>query len=168
MRRILLYFILFLTLAGAFDAGYLLVQTVSGKSVICPSVPIGRFNLNQCNVVLATPYAKFLGLPTAFYGLVTYLLFAILVLYELNKVVYYESYSIYNTQMKMKWKPIKILTGLSAIGVLISAYFIYLQFFVIKALCFYCLLSASIMTLIFVLSILYNSRYPAESFNAGV
>lgn len=159
MKNFLLYSILFLALAGAVDAGYLLIQTVSGKVVVCPSVPIGRFNLNQCNVVLATPYAKFLGLPTAFYGIVAYLLFSILVLYELNKVVYYESYSIFNTQMKMKWKSMKILTGLSAIGVLISAYFIFLQFFVIKALCFYCLISASLMTLIFILSAAYNIKY---------
>ena len=154
MKKFLLYTVLFLALTGAFDAGYLLVQTVRGGAVVCPSVPIGRFNLNQCNIVLATPYAKFLGLPTAFYGLAAYLFFAILVLYELNK----------------RWMTnvIKLLSYLSGLGILIFVYFIYLQFFIIEALCFYCLLSATIMTLIFALSILYNSRYPAESFNAGV
>lgn len=151
MKKFLLYTILFLALAGAFDAGYLLIQTISGKAVICPNVSVGRFNLNQCNIVLATPYAKFLGLPTALYGLIAYLFFAILILYELNNK-----------------RTMKILMYLSGAGVLISAYFIYLQFFVIKALCFYCLLSAVTMTLIFALSVVYNSRYPAQSFDAGV
>ena len=144
MRKFLLYTILFLTLVGAVDAGYLLVQTVSGKAVVCPSVPIGRFNLNQCNIDLATPYAKFMGLPTAFYGLVAYLFFAILVLYELTN---------------RRLGAIKLLMYLSGLGVLISAYFIYLQFFVINALCFYCLTSATVMTLIFILSVTYNLKY---------
>ena len=153
MKKFLLYSILFLALAGAADAGYLLVQTVSGKAVVCPSVPVGRFNLNQCNIVLATSYAKFLGLPTAFYGLAAYLFFAILSLYSLAG----------------KWSnAVKILMYLSGFGVLISAYFVYLQFFVIEAICFYCFISASLMTLIFILSIAYNSRYSREIFNAGV
>ena len=147
MRKFLLYTILFLTLVGAVDAGYLLVQTVSGKAVVCPSVPIGRFNLNQCNIVLATPYAKFMGLPTAFYGLVAYLFFAILVLYELTN---------------RRLGAIKLLMYLSGLGVLISAYFIYLQFFVINALCFYCLISAATMTLIFILSAAYNFKHSSS------
>lgn len=144
MRKFLLFTILFLALIGAVDAGYLLVQTVSGKAVVCPSVPVGRFNLNQCNIVLATIYAKFLGLPTAFYGLAAYLFFTILVLYSLAE---------------NRPNAVKLLMYLSGLGVLVSAYFIYLQFFVINALCFYCLTSASVMTLIFILSVAYNLKY---------
>lgn len=154
MKKFLLYIILFLALAGAVDAGYLLVQTVNGKAVVCPSIPVGSFNLNQCNVVLATPYAKIFGLPNALYGLVAYLIFALLILHELNE--------------RKIMGAIKLLSYLSGLGILVFVYFIYLQLFVIKALCFYCLLSATIMTLIFALSILYNSRYPAKSFDAGV
>ncbi len=145
MRKFLLFTILFLALAGAFDAGYLLVETVKGAAIVCPNVPVGRFNLNQCNIVLATPYSKILGLPNAFYGLTAYLIFAILVLYELNG--------------KLKTNSINLLSYLSGLGILIFIYFIYLQVFVIKALCFYCLLSAATMALIFILSAAYNSRY---------
>jgi len=148
MKRFLLYTILFLTLAGAADAGYLLAQTVSGKAVVCPSVPVGRFNLNQCNIVLATPYAKIFGLPNALYGLAAYLIFALLVLYELNG--------------KRKTGSIKLLSYLSGLGILVFIYFVYLQFFVIEALCFYCLLSATLMILIFILSVAYNTRYSDE------
>lgn len=148
MKKFLIFTILFLALAGVADAGYLLIQTVSGKAVVCPSVPIGRFNLNQCNIVLATLYAKFLGLPTAFYGLSAYLFFAILALYELTN----------------RWPgAIKLIMYLSGAGVLISAYFVYLQFFVIEAICFYCFISASLMTLIFTLSAIYNFRYSKTS-----
>lgn len=158
MRKFLLYFLLILALLGAADAGYLLVQTVSGKAVICPNVPVGRFNLNQCNIVLATPYAKFLGFPVALYSLAAYLLFAILVLEEF---VYF-SVLIGSGNQSLQWRTMKILMYLSGAGFLISLYFIYLQLFVIKALCFYCLLSAIIMTLIFALSIVYNAKYSAE------
>lgn len=153
MRKFLIFTILFLALAGATDTGYLLIQTVSGGAVVCPNVPVGRFNLNQCNIVLATFYAKFLGLPTALYGLVAYLLFIILSLYELTN---------------RRSSAIKLLTYFSGFGVLISAYFIYLQFFVIEAICFYCLISASLMTLIFILCIAYNSRYSGKIVNTGV
>lgn len=153
MRKFLIFTILFLALAGATDAGYLLIQTVSGKAVVCPSVPIGRFNLNQCNIVLAASYAKFLGLPIALYGLVAYLFFAILVLYELTN---------------RRLFTIKLLMYFSGAGVLISAYFVYLQFFVINALCFYCLTSAAIMTLIFILSVAYNLKYSSwDNTNKG-
>jgi len=141
MRKFLLCTILSLALIGAIDAGYLLVQTIGGGAVVCPSVPIGRFNLNQCNIVLATPYSKFLGLPIAFYGLVAYLTFLVLVLGALTK----------------KWPAAKkLLLYLSGFGFLASLYFVYLQFFVIEAICFYCLISAALMTLIFALSAVYN------------
>ena len=144
MEKFLLYFLLILALLGAADAGYLIIQSVSGGAVICPIVSVGQFNLDQCNVVLATTYGKFLGMPTALYGLIAYLFFAILVLYLIVS----------------KWLgALKILLYLSGLGFLISLYFIYLQFFIIKALCFYCLISATIMTLIFILSIVYNKRY---------
>ncbi len=146
--KILLIALLSLSILGAIDAGYLLVETMRGAAVVCPSIPIGRFNLNQCNVVLATPYAKILGLPNALYGLVAYLFFALLVLYELNG--------------KRKTGSIKLLSYLSGLGLLTFFYFIYLQFFVIKALCFYCLLSTTTMILIFILSVAYNTRYSAE------
>lgn len=141
MKNFLLYSILLLAIAGAVDAGYLLTETVRGAAVACPNIPVGRFNLNQCNIVLATPYAKILELPNALYGLVAYLIFVLLVLYELNG--------------KRKTGSIKLLSYLSGLGLLFFIYFVYLQLFVIKALCFYCLLSASIMTLIFALSAFY-------------
>lgn len=152
MKKFLLFSILFLTLVGAVDAGYLLVETARGAAVVCPNVPVGRFNLNQCNIVLATPYAKLLGLPTALYGLAVYLLLAILILYELNNK---------RTSSRQR-RTMKILAYLSSVGVLIFVYFIYLQFFVINALCFYCLLSASIMALIFILSVAYNLKYSSN------
>lgn len=145
MKKFILFSVLFLALAGAVDAGYLLKETINGAAVVCPNVPFGRFNLNQCNIVLATPYAKILSLPNAFYGLVAYLVFTLLVLYELNK--------------KQKTNAIKFLSYLSGLGILIFVYFVYLQFFIIKALCFYCLLSAVTMTLIFILSVAYNLKY---------
>lgn len=135
---------LILALAGAVDSGYLLIQTVRNRAVICPNISIGRFNLNRCNVVLSTPYSKFLGLPVALYGLTAYLFFAILTLYE-----------IYGGFKNARF----ILSILSGIGFMISTRFVYLQFFTIKAVCFYCLISSALITLIFILSATYNIKY---------
>ncbi len=144
MRKFLLYFILILSLLGAIDASYLVIQSVGGSAVICPNVPISRFNLNQCNTVLNTPYAKIFSLPTALYGLVAYLLFTILVLCE----------------MTGKWIGAnKFASYFSGIGFSVSLYFVYLQFFVIEAICFYCIVSALIITLIFIGTVVYNFKY---------
>ncbi len=145
MKSLVLTSILILSLIGALDAGYLLIKTLESQPVACPSVPVGRFNLGQCNIVLFSSYAKTMSLPNALYGLVAYLLFGLLALYELVQ--------------KRQTGAMKPLAYLSGLGVLAFVYFVYLQFFVIKALCLYCLASALIMALIFALSIAYNAKY---------
>src|SRR3989344_5554668 len=151
MRKFLLITILILAVLGAADASYLLVKTLESQPVACPSVPVGQFNLGQCNIVLFSSYAKTLSLPNALYGLLAYLLFSLLALYELTQ--------------KRQTGAMKLLLYLSGLGVLAFVYFVYLQFFVIKALCLYCLASALVMMLIFVLSVAYNVKY---SKNPGV
>ncbi len=148
MSRSILISILILSLVGALDAGYLLVKTLESQPVACPSVPVGQFNLSQCNIVLFSSYAKTLSLPNALYGIVAYLLFGLLALYELIK--------------KKQTGAMKPLLYFSGLGVLAFVYFIYLQFFVIKALCLYCLVSALTMALIFALSIAYNAKYSSR------
>lgn len=146
--KLLLYFLLVLSLFGAADAGYLVIQSASGQAVFCPSISVGDLNLADCNIVLTTSYAKAFGLPVAVYGLTAYLLFAVLVLYELkNRAA----------------ATMKLLAAFSGFGVLVSAYFIYLQFFVINALCFYCLVSSGLITLIFIGTVVYNFRYSAKA-----
>src|SRR3989344_5498670 len=83
MKSFILIYILVLALIGALDASYLLVKTLESQPVACPSVPVGQFDLGQCNIVLFSSYAKTLSLPNALYGLVAYLLFGLLALYEL-------------------------------------------------------------------------------------
>lgn len=152
MKKIILISILILSLVGAVDAGYLLVKTLESQPVACPSVPVGQFNLGQCNIVLFSSYAKTLSLPNALYGLMVYLLFGLLALYEL----------IQKKQAGRQADVMKPLAYLSGLGVLAFVYFVYLQFFVIKALCLYCLASAIVMTLIFTLSIAYNAKYSSH------
>ncbi|OGD30622.1 hypothetical protein A2833_03410 [Candidatus Azambacteria bacterium RIFCSPHIGHO2_01_FULL_44_55] len=151
MKSFILISILVLALIGALDASYLLVKTLESQPVACPSVPVGQFDLGQCNIVLFSSYAKTLSLPNALYGLVAYLLFGLLALYELVQ--------------KKQTGTMKPLAYFSGLGVLAFVYFVYLQFFVIKALCLYCLVSALVMALIFALSVAYNVKY---SKNPGV
>ena len=157
----LLYFLLVLSLLGAADAGYLVIQSVSGQAVFCPSISVGGLSSADCNIVLATSYAKVFGLPVAVYGLAAYLLFAVLVLYELKVRFTLQTFS--EKKFGGRAATMKLLAAFSGFGVLVSAYFTYLQFFVINALCFYCLVSSGLITLIFIGTVVYNFRYSAKA-----
>jgi len=60
---------------------------------------------------------------------------------------------------------VKLAAVLAFLGFLASVYFVYLQVFVIKALCPYCLLSAFISTILFILSLLILRLEKAKTLN---
>jgi uncharacterized membrane protein len=55
-----------------------------------------------------------------------------------------------------------LLVAVSGSGVLVSAYLTYLELFVIHAICIWCVTSASIVTLIFIASVLDLRSLPRE------
>ena len=124
--------ILLAAIVGLVDAAYLTVQHYVGGAVPCVVV-------KGCDTVLSSPYAALLGLPVSLYGMVFYL--AALV----GAIAYLDSRKIF----WMGWLGILALAGL-----LVTLGLLYLQIFVIKALCLYCLLSAGSSISIFVLLML--------------
>jgi uncharacterized membrane protein len=97
------------------------------------------FCLSQsgCDLVLQSIYSKFLGIPVALYGVFYFGL--ILVLVNFRKLFLF----------------LKII---SFLGFLFALYLIYLQAFVIKSFCQYCLIADSAGILIFILSLLLNEK----------
>ena len=110
-----------LSLLGLTDALYLTVQHFSGQSVPC-SVTGG------CEEVLTSSYAVVAGVPLATLGAGAYLsAFSLSILAAFG----YRSAA-------------KLLLPLVAVMVLVSVWLFYLQAFVIRAFCQFCLLSAGI------------------------
>lgn len=95
----------------------------------------------DCGTVLKSDYSTFMGIGLEIYGLLYYGFIAI-------------TYSliVFNPTLEAPYLH-NVLFGLSSFAFLFSVYLISVQAFVIKSWCSWCLVSASISTLIFVLSI---------------
>lgn len=116
---------------GFSDATYLTAKHFLGEPVTCSI-------LKGCEQVTSSPYSLFLGLPVALFGSAFYLAVLLLV------AIYF--------QYRNQWI-LKIITALSFLAVAASAHFVYLQLFVIKAICIFCMASAITSTTIFILSL---------------
>lgn len=121
-----------LALVGLADAAYLADMAFMGQSLVCD---IGA-GLDGCNAVAQSEYSRFLGQPLALYGVIFYVAF-LAVLFLKSKLPH-----------RLYQKKLILLAG---IGVAFSTYFLYLQQFVIEALCIYCLVSALISYILAVL-----------------
>lgn len=123
-----------LCLVGLGVAGYLAYVETQAVQAICG--PVG-----DCNTVQSSPYARLFGvLPVGVLGILGYL--AILAGW------------LYPRLRRDRWAryaPLAIL-GMTVFGVLFSLVLTFLEIFVIKAVCIWCITSAVIMTLLLLLS----------------
>ena len=116
-----------LSLLGLADALYLTIEHVTGQSVKCTI-------LAGCSAVLSSPYAVVAGIPLAALGAAAYFTvfsLAILMLFGYSSAG-------------------KLMRVLVVVMFLVSLWLIYLQAFVIREFCQYCLLSALITTTLLV------------------
>lgn len=125
-----------LALLGLADAGYLTYVHYTKIGVVCSLV-------TGCDRVLASDYAVLLGVPAALLGLLYYALLILLTLFYLVR-----------PDRRLLWTMAIIVS----LGVIVSLWFLYLQIFVIKSYCEYCLLSASLTLGIFFIIAFYGLR----------
>lgn len=111
-----------LALIGLADAVYLTDMALTGSALTCDIA-----GLDGCNVVAQSSFSQFLGFPLALYGVVFYLLFLL-------------TFWVSTYKISPGAKRLVFLVAIA--GAVFSTYFLYLQFFVIQALCIYCLGSA--------------------------
>ena len=124
-----------LAVLGLGVALYLTYVETRQVSAVCG--PVG-----DCNAVQASPYAKLFGvLPVGLLGALGYV--GILVAFALSR---------WSTGTLGDIAPLGLL-GMAAFGVIFSLWLTYIELFVIRAVCIWCLGSAVIMSLILVLSI---------------
>lgn len=124
-------FAAFLSLLGLADALYLTVQHVTGQSVRCTVI-------TGCSEVLTSSYAVISGIPLALIGAVAY--FSVFSLATLAAFGYGMAG--------------RLLTPLVVAMFLVSLWLIYLQAFVIRQFCQYCLLSAAITSALLVVALM--------------
>lgn len=124
-----------LALAGIFVAVYLTLYKLGVFGELSCAV-------GSCEVVNASRWATFLGLPVAAWGVGYYVV----------------TFGVAMTAVSERWADSVRVAGLLALlgatGFLFSAWLTYLELFVIRAICQWCVVSAVIATMIFVLSAL--------------
>jgi uncharacterized membrane protein len=143
----LYWLMVLLALAGLGISAYLMWgYTTPGAILACGQS-------SGCETVKNSVYASLMGIPLPVIGLVSYLTILIL-------LIFYGQFFARGVIKGSAYTALAIF-GISLTGVLYSAYLTYLELFVIKAICRWCVASAVIMAVIFFLSIL-NLRYEGE------
>ena len=106
---------------------------------------------NECERVQASRYSTLFGVPVAAYGVGGYVVLLVLALAGLQA-------SRAARPAVTRW-----LAGLSALGVVFSLYLLYLELFVIHAICRWCSVSGVLILAICAVSVggLVSSRAPA-------
>ncbi|MBI2086274.1 vitamin K epoxide reductase family protein [Candidatus Daviesbacteria bacterium] len=122
--------IFFLSLAGLAVSAFLAFE-YSQSSIVCPISGVG------CNIVRKSNYSSFLGISLPYLGITFYLTLAILTVFLT------QSFNLLFQFLRL------IITFL---GFAFGIYLTFLEAFVIRAFCIWCLISFIISTVIFVLS----------------
>lgn len=118
----LLVAILILAVIGMLDSGYLTYEHFSDSIPPCSTSPF-----IDCGKVLKSTYSEVFGFPLAGLGFLHYFgLIAVVLAFGRTKHVLLK----------------KVLVAQGLVGAVFSAYFVYLQLVVLKAICLYCMVSA--------------------------
>jgi len=130
-----LYWVSFvLACLGALDAVYLLIYKLTNNNAMC----LGN---GGCHDVNFSAYSEIGGIPVSVFGIAAFVLIVGILLME--------------PRMKSMAEngPLAIF-GISLAGVAFSAYLTWLEIYVIHAICPFCVASAVLITLIFILAII--------------
>ncbi len=132
-RKLSLFFILGIIVAalGMLDATYLLIIKISNNPGLCIQ------GVGECWSVNTSPYSEIYGIPVSFLGILGY-------------ASYFLVLFIYTFAEHLKTLSLYVLFAISLIGFLFGLYLLYIQIIVIKGFCPFCLLSETLMTVLFV------------------
>ena len=119
------------SLIGFVDATNLTVQHYRGASLDC-------YVLRDCEEVTTSQYATIGSVPIALLGAIYYL-----------SIILFSAAYLDTKRSRL----LTIISILTLLGFLVSVILVYLQIFVIRALCSYCILSALASTLLFVMAL---------------
>jgi uncharacterized membrane protein len=132
-----------LAVIGLIDSIYLSWEKIFHVEVFCGGS-------GDCQTVANSPYSEIAGIPIAFLGVGVYIVI-IALLYLEGRGTFWQQNS-----------PL-IIFGLTLAGTIYSIYLTYLEIAVIYAICPYCVISAVVMTLLFIVAIIRLFRDSAET-----
>lgn len=132
MMKLTRIVLMLLILAGILDATYL---TWEHYSQTIP--PCSTSIFVDCGKVLGSKYSVVFGIPLALFGLLHYTVMLLLTIASF-------------TSEKLLFRRLLFLS--TAIGILVSAYLVYLQLGILYAICLYCMASAIISLCVYVLA----------------
>jgi uncharacterized membrane protein len=124
-----------LVMIGLFISGYLSYV----KLVEVPMVCVQNSEVFNCEVVQNSVYSRIAGIPIAWFGFATYVILFVLLLLE-KRIPF------------LRENGTMVVFGITLFAWLYSMYLVYLQFFVLKALCPWCLGHEATMTCLFITS----------------
>lgn len=130
MKRLGVALILLFAFLGLSDSIYIAQNEANNSPLIC-----NVQNLSGCNIVQASQYSHVFGISLAEYGVAFYAFIFVIAALELL---------VFDRFLR------RVLQGAAIVGVIASAYFTFLEIFVIHALCIYCLVSAFIALLVLI------------------
>jgi protein-disulfide isomerase/uncharacterized membrane protein len=142
-----LFAIVLLSLLGLLDAGWLSVRSM-GIHVRGMCGPVG-----DCDAVLTSLYAHVLGIPAAVFGTAMYAVLLVLA----------HRLSLQPEAGGLR----RALRALSCTGMIVSAGFMVIQLFVLKAFCLFCTLSAVTVTVIAIFAITLGRGAATVKHGAG-
>ncbi len=127
-----------LALLGALDSAYLTYIKYANAPAFCSGV-------GDCESVNNSVYSQVGGVPIALFGVGAYLLIALLLVLETR------------SPALQNYGPLAVF-GMALTGTLYSAYLTYIELFVLHAVCPYCVISAILITGIFILALVRLRR----------
>jgi len=117
---------------GLVDSIYLGYVKLTHQEVYCGGS-------GACESVNNSPYAEINGIPIAYLGVFAYIVILVLILME-SRGGFWGEYS-----------PI-VVFGMTLAGFLYSVYLTYIEIYVLHAICPYCVVSAIVMLVLFIVS----------------
>jgi uncharacterized membrane protein len=132
---------------GFIDSAYLTWIKLANQEALCAGI-------GDCESVNTSVYSEIGGIPIALLGVGAYLVILVLVILE-DKIEFLQSNAWFG------------IFGISLVGVLYSGFLTYIEVAVLHAICPFCVLSAVVVLLIFVLSIIRISKDPGIEMDEG-
>lgn len=136
-RRITLWHVsLVLIVFALIVAGYLTYTKIANVSMICPT---GETTVFNCSIVESSRYASIVGIPTATWGFATYSIILVLLLLE-RRVAFLREYGV------------MLIFGIVLFAFAYHCYLTYTAIFTIGALCMWCLMAHTAITLLLIVT----------------
>lgn len=131
---------LILVVAGLFVSGYLSYVKLTEVPMVC--VGGGVFN---CEVVQNSVYSRLFGIPIAWLGFAVYITLGVILLLD-DRITFLREYGV------------TLFFGINLFAWLFSMWLVYVQFVLLQALCPWCLTHETIITVLFIVSVIRMKR----------